>query len=67
MRLSIEVLGRTVLLIETGTPNPPAEARSQDQPEGEAPGPITERVANPITQIGFQPRQRFADGRERWR
>jgi hypothetical protein len=63
-RLCVSLLGHTVLDVEIGSPaavQPPRE-----QPADEAPGPVTDRRSAPITQIGFQSRRRWADGRDCW-
>lgn len=69
MQLTVNVLGRTLIHIELAAPTKPPPAptpNSQGKPPSEAPGPITERVSNPITHIGFQPRRKWADGRDCW-
>lgn len=71
VRLSIAVLGYPLIEVTTSPPLAPEAAPvaaplAAKQPEGEAPGPVTERVANPITSIGFHARRRWADGRDQW-
>jgi hypothetical protein len=71
VRLSIALLGYPLIEVTTSPPLTPVAAPTASplaakQPEGEAPGPVTERVANPITSIGFHARRRWADGRDQW-
>lgn len=74
-RFSVTLLGHTLFSVDLGAPAVPTPAvepapvdtaAKTDQPAGEAPGPVTERIAAPITQIGFQRRSRWADGRDMW-
>jgi hypothetical protein len=71
VRLSIALLGYPLVEVTTDPSlapivAPTAEPLAAKQPDGEAPGPVTERVANPITSIGFHARRRWADGRDQW-
>ncbi|MGH7743798.1 MAG: hypothetical protein ACREQ5_03130 [Candidatus Dormibacteria bacterium] len=72
LRLVVAVLGRTVLLVELGVTSPSAMAAAapvpqpKEPPPTEAPGPITDRVSAPQTQIGFTAKRRWTDGRELW-
>lgn len=67
-KFSITLLGRTVLDVawEASTTGVPAN-RSNEQPDHETPGPVTEHRSAPTVQLGFQSRSRWADGRSRWR
>lgn len=61
LRLSVTVLGRPLLVVDLGTqPAPAAAEPAKSQPEGEAPGPVTEHRLGAATQIGF------TSSRPRW-
>jgi len=69
MKITLSLFGLVPVSLEVtrAMSSTAPSSESQPQPKGEAPGPVTERISNPITQVGFgSSRSRWADGRDRW-
>lgn len=69
---SLSVLGCKLFQVTCGVPDLPKPGKHPvasdkiKQSDGEAPGPVTEKISGPVTQLGFVAKPRWADGRERW-